>query len=116
MSQTNKNANSKYNYIRGSAKEITFPSGGRLINVSLNLDDLLSLPVKNGYLKITVAERRITDRYGNTHTIYEDTFKPKSQSSGYDQEPNDLNNASSEEGSKLAESDDDDLPFKFKDR
>lgn len=63
-------------YVRGSAKEVTFDGSSSIINLDLNVEDLQSLPVSaSGYIKITVAKRRETDQYGNTHSVYENTFK-----------------------------------------
>jgi hypothetical protein len=63
------------NYIRGSARKFTFDNGGETLNVSLNLEDLQSLPSIKGYVQITIAERKSPDQYGNTHYIKENTFK-----------------------------------------
>lgn len=66
------------NYIGGSGKKIVFPNGGELLNMYLKKSDLASLKEdKNGYIKIVAAERREADDYGNTHSVYEDTFVPK---------------------------------------
>ena len=66
------------NYIGGSGRRVTFQNGGELLNMYLKFDDLASLPKdKNGYIKIVAAERREPDDYGNTHSVYEDTFVPK---------------------------------------
>jgi len=66
------------NYISGGAKQVTFKNGGNLINLSFKKDDLLKLePNEKGYISITVAERREVDKYGNTHYMFENTYKPK---------------------------------------
>lgn len=95
-------------YIRGSAKEVTFDGSSSIINLDLNVEDLQTLPVSpSGYIKITVAKRRETDQYGNTHSVYENTFKA------------DKSKAKSKEGAELKPmpktarpaEDSDDLPF-----
>lgn len=77
MSSTTK---SPKKYIKGSAKQVVFNEGSgnesRIINVDMLLEDLLSLSVtEGGYVKITIAERREKDQYGNTHSVYENSFK-----------------------------------------
>jgi len=70
-------AKTSKNYIRGGAKEVTFNDGGKIINLDLNLEDLNSLPVsEKGYIRLVVAQRASTDQFGNTHYVYENTFKP----------------------------------------
>jgi len=69
-------ANKTKKYVKGSAKEVVFDDGSSLINADLNLADLNSLNVSaSGYVKITIARRREVDSYGNTHSVYENTFK-----------------------------------------
>lgn len=71
------NKSTKKNYIRGSAKRVSFSDGGEVLNLDLNLQDLNSLPVSDrGYVKIVVARRRSPDTYGNTDYVYENTFVP----------------------------------------
>lgn len=70
----------KRNYIKGSARE----RAGRnskgeysLIAVDLLLEDLQNLPVNEaGYVKITLSRMDQPDRFGNTHSIFENDFKP----------------------------------------
>ncbi len=63
-------------YVKGSAKEVIFNNGGSLINIDLSLEDLKKLTAnKTGYIKITVAKLKTPDKFGNTHQIYENTFK-----------------------------------------
>lgn len=72
-------------YVRGSAKEVVFADGSSLINCDLNLADLNSLNVSaSGYVKITIARRRETDQYQNTHSVYENQFKADSSKRGED--------------------------------
>lgn len=67
----------KKNYIRGSARQVTFSDGGSVVNIDLNLEDINSLPVSDsGYVRITLAQRQSADQYGNTHYVYENTFVP----------------------------------------
>ena len=67
---------SKKNYVKGSAKLVTFATG-ELINLDLNLESLSSLPITpSGYVKITLSRRSEPDQYGNHYSIYENEFKP----------------------------------------
>lgn len=91
------------NYIKGSAKEIAFDNGGRLLNMSLLKEDLVNLPANDkGYVQITAAEKRETDQYGNTHSVYEDTYVPKEKKQG---------KPSPRKAAPQIEDDEDDLPF-----
>ena len=68
------------NYVKGSAKLVTFPTGGELINLDLNLESLSSLPISpSGYVKLTLSRRQEPDQYGNNYSIYENEFKPKAK-------------------------------------
>lgn len=65
------------NYIKGSAKEVEFQNGGSVIHVDMLLSDLQKLPVNEaGYIKITVSRLPALDKYGNSHTLYENDWKP----------------------------------------
>jgi hypothetical protein len=76
---------SKKNYAKGSAKQVTFANGGELINLDLKIEGKLFgskgeiLPNKAGYVKITLSKLDKTDDYGNTHSIYENDFKPEAK-------------------------------------
>lgn len=64
------------NYIKGSAREFVFQNGGSNINLSLSLEDLTKIVNDKGYVNITVTPRQEADRFGNTHSVYENTYKP----------------------------------------
>jgi hypothetical protein len=68
-------------YVKGSAKLRTFGNGGSVINLSLHAEDLIALAKEHanakGYLNLTVAERQTPGKYGDTHSVYLDTFTPK---------------------------------------
>ncbi len=88
------------NYIGGSARAHTFNNGGEVINLSLCWEDLQAIaktPSKSGkhYIKVVIASKREEDQYGNTHSMYEDDFKPtegggKSEDNSSEEEKNDL--------------------------
>lgn len=69
----------------GSAKEVTFNDGGSVINVSLEMDKLeeyfkefgfTSTTSGKRFLKLKIGRRRETGRFGETHTVEVDTWKP----------------------------------------
>ena len=71
-------------YIRGNAKEKTFDSGSPLINFSFNINKFLSqheggvadYADENGWVQGTMAAKKETDQYGNTHMMTLNEFKP----------------------------------------
>lgn len=82
------------NYIKGSAKAVSFNDGGEIINLSLFKEDLMKL--SGDYVQLSVKKRREEDQYGNTHYVVENTYKPKAKTEA---------TITTEEDSK------DDLPF-----
>lgn len=69
----------------GSGKEKTFPDGGSSISVSLTLDGIKEYFEKYGFttekgkhiLKLKIGRRREVGKYGETHTVEVDTWKPE---------------------------------------
>lgn len=61
------------NYIRGTAKQAE-TKFGKIINLTLNVDDLKKLPIYKGYWRLSVAERKEVGQYGDTHYVYENDF------------------------------------------
>lgn len=64
------------NYIWGSAREVE-TRFGPILNISLKLEDLQKIVDEKGYCKISVTRRKEKGRYGETHTVIENTYKPK---------------------------------------
>ncbi len=68
----------------GNGKLKTFPDGGSIINIMLDLDGLSKHFENYGFtteqgkkkLKLIVSERKTPDTYGNTHSVTVDTWKP----------------------------------------
>ena len=82
------------NYIASSIKEFT-TQYGTLINANLKLDELQKI-AKNGWVQITIAERKTPSEKGATHYAFENTYEsPKKDT----------------EESKSTSSDDSDVPF-----
>lgn len=72
----------KKNYVKGSAKGKVFSNGGEVINLDLKIEGRIIgstgviEPNEAGYAKITISKLPKPDDYGNTHSIYENDFKP----------------------------------------
>ena len=82
------------NYIASSIKEFT-TQYGTLINANLKLDELQKI-AKNGWVQITIAERKTPSEKGATHYAFENTYEaPKKDT----------------EESKSTSSDNSDVPF-----
>ncbi len=69
-------------YLNGcSAKAHTFDNGGTVIKLGIKVEELAEFCRKykneRGYINLVVAERRETGKYGDTHTVYLDTYTPK---------------------------------------
>lgn len=89
----------------------------KIINVRLELDKIDKTKIvvgeKGKYLNIIVAERKETDQYGNTHTVYIQQSKEERESKeekiymGSGKEYEFENNVTN----LVPGSDDDDLPF-----
>lgn len=101
----------KKNYAKGSAKLVSFQSGGELINLDLKIEGKLFgskgeiLPNKAGYAKITLSKLDKPDDYGNSYSIYENEFKPEAKEGG-SKYPSEVTAKP-----KAAKATSDDLPF-----
>jgi hypothetical protein len=82
------------NYIASSIKEFT-TQYGTLLNANLKLEDLEKIS-KNGWVQITIAERKTPSEKGATHYAFENKYEaPKKES----------------QQSEFKTSDDADVPF-----
>lgn len=78
----------KKNYISGGARRVEFGDGSSIINLDLKLSDINDLPVsEKGYIRLTVSERKETDQFGNTHSVYENDFVPDKSKSKAEEKP-----------------------------
>lgn len=67
----------KRNFLKGSARAVHFNNGGHIIHIDLLKEDLDKLPVnKSGYVKISVSSLPKPDKFGNTHSVFENEFVP----------------------------------------
>lgn len=66
-----------------SCKSHTFADGGTILKLSFKVEELAAFVRENknerGYINLIVAERREPGRYGDTHTVYLDEWKPKTE-------------------------------------
>lgn len=84
----------------GNGKRRTFDNGGEIISITITLDglkkyfDLYGFTTDAGKKKIRldVSKRREPDKYGNTHTVTINTWKPDPEQKPK-QEPNQAPNA-----------------------
>ncbi len=87
---------SEKNYIASSIKAHT-TQYGVLINANLKLEDLTKIE-KNGWVQITIAERKTPSEKGATHYAFENKYEAKPK----------LNNNNE---NRFVTSDDSDVPF-----
>ena len=50
---------------------------GSIINAYLNVDKLALIKNEKGYARVTITKNREPDQYWNTHSVIENTWKPK---------------------------------------
>lgn len=74
---------SEKTYLNCQAKSHTFDNGGTIIKLGIKADDLIEFARQHrnqgGYVNLVVAERRQPGRFGETHTVYLDTYSPRSR-------------------------------------
>ncbi len=63
------------NYVTSSIKKVT-TQYGELMNCNFKLEDLQKLE-SNGWVSITIAERKEPSEKGATHYAFENTYKPE---------------------------------------
>lgn len=80
-----------------SIKEKTFDNGGSVLNCSFHIDELITYKNENGWVNLTICERREVSDKGHTHYAKLNNYTPPTDDS-----------SDVEEKSKL---DDDDFPF-----
>lgn len=61
-------------YIKGTAKAVP-TQYGEILNLSLSLDDLKTCKVHNGYIRLQVSKRQSEGKYGETHSVTENTYE-----------------------------------------
>jgi hypothetical protein len=63
-----------------SIKQKVFEHGGSVLNCSFKLEELKEHVTEDGWIRITIAERRSTSEKGQTHYAYVDNYVPKGRS------------------------------------
>ena len=67
-----------------SAKEIVFDDGGSLMRIGFKVESLLAFlqthQNEKGWINMVVTRRKTLGKFGDTHSIKLDTFKPKAKS------------------------------------
>jgi hypothetical protein len=68
-------------YLKCSAKEYKFTSGGSVLNVGVRVDEIIAFAKEHGnergYLNLTVSQRKEVGQYGQTHSVYLDAYDAK---------------------------------------
>lgn len=66
----------------GFAKQIEFSNGGNVIKITLNENDLKKLQenLVDGKVRLQQTKRKEADKWGNTHSLEIDTWKPTQKS------------------------------------
>lgn len=67
-------------FVKAFVKKIEFDGGGHIYKISIHKDALAELPAnEKGYVKLIMSAKREPGEYGDTHYMYLDTWKPKTQ-------------------------------------
>ena len=80
-------------FLKCSAKEKVFASGGSILNLGFKVADLIEFAQLHandrGYLNLCVQSRREVGKFGDTHSVTLDTWvaKPKAASGPTDDDP-----------------------------
>lgn len=63
-----------------SAKQITFASGKTIIKLGIHADTMIAFLKANqnakGYVNLGISYRKETGQYGDTHSVWLDTWQP----------------------------------------
>ena len=77
------NQNEQKTYCNGvSAKQITFQSGKTILKLGVNVDKMIAFLQQHrnakGFVNLGISERKEVGQYGDTHTVWLDTWSPES--------------------------------------
>jgi len=76
------NQNEQKTYCNGvSAKQITFQSSGKtILKLGVNVDKMIAFLQQHrnakGFVNLGISERKEVGQYGDTHTVWLDTWQP----------------------------------------
>lgn len=69
---------------KANAKELKFSNGGSLIKLGFKASELVEFIQRHtndkGYLNLAISPRQSPGKYGETHSVYLDTYQPKPKS------------------------------------
>jgi hypothetical protein len=67
-------------YAPVSAKKVTFQSGKSILKIGINVEKFKAFLDTHrntkGYVNLGISERKETGQYGETHTVWLDTWQP----------------------------------------
>ena len=67
-------------YVKAFVKKIEFDGGGHIHKISIHKDALAEFPAnEKGYIKLIMTAKKEPGEYGDTHYMYLDTWKPKTE-------------------------------------
>jgi len=104
-------------YAPVSAKQITFQSGKTIIKLGVPVEKFIAFLQEHqnskGYVNLGISPRKETGKYGETHTVWLDTWQPgekpaQSQGQAQDAPPRTTTTPPAAPKSPIAE---DDVPF-----
>lgn len=68
-------------YLKCSAKEKEFRTGGSVIRLGVKVEDLIAFAKQHGnergYLNLSIIKRRSVGQYGDTHSVSLDDYEPQ---------------------------------------
>jgi hypothetical protein len=98
-------------YAPASAKQVTFQSGKSILKLGVNVEKFIVFlnQHKNakGYVNFGISERKEVSQYGETHTVWLDTWQP----SGAPSEPSKPRATAQPKAKPLTPEEADDVPF-----
>jgi len=70
-------------YVRAGARAVD-TQYGQLLNLNLNIEDLKEIANDQGWIKLTIGERREVSESGNTHSVWVNDYEPKKKDESED--------------------------------
>lgn len=71
-------------YAPASVKEVKFANGNSILKFSFSAEKMMAFIQSNqnekGYINFGISSRREVGKYGETHTVWLDTWEPKPRS------------------------------------
>jgi len=71
-------------YVRAGARAVA-TQYGQLLNLNLNIEDLKEIANDDGWIKLTVGERREPSEKGNTHSVWVNDYEPQKKEESNDE-------------------------------